>query len=235
MNGRPEYVRKACDGSLQRLGIDYIDLYYQHRVDRTVPIEETVGAMAELVRAGQGALPRPLRGVAADDPARACASTRSPRCRPSTRCGAATPRTRSFPPAASSASASSLTARSAAASSPAGSGRFDDLPPDDYRRNSPRFQGENFQKNLDLVHRVEEIARRKKVTPSQLALAWVLAQGEDIVPIPGTKRRKYLEENVKALEVELTPADLAEIDEAAPLGVAAGERYHESGMKTVNG
>jgi aryl-alcohol dehydrogenase-like predicted oxidoreductase len=117
-------------------------------------------------------------------------------------------------------------------------GRFktiDDLPVDDYRRNSPRFQGENFQKNLDLVARVEEIARRKKCTASQLALAWVLAQGEDIVPIPGTKQRKYLEENVRALEVELTAGDLEEIDEAAPKGVAAGERYVESGMRTVNG
>jgi aryl-alcohol dehydrogenase-like predicted oxidoreductase len=117
-------------------------------------------------------------------------------------------------------------------------GRFkkmDDLPPDDYRRNSPRFQGENFQKNLDLVARVEEIARRKECTPSQLALAWVLAQGEDMVPIPGTKQRKYLEENVRAVEVELTAGDLEEIDEAAPKGVAAGERYVESGMRTVNG
>ncbi len=117
-------------------------------------------------------------------------------------------------------------------------GRFrtiDDLPPDDYRRQSPRFQGDNFQKNLDLVKRVEEIARRKKCSTTQLALAWVLAQGDDIVPIPGTKQRKYLEENVRAIEVELTPADLEEIDEVAPLGVAAGERYHAAGMKTVNG
>jgi aryl-alcohol dehydrogenase-like predicted oxidoreductase len=117
-------------------------------------------------------------------------------------------------------------------------GRFrtlDDLPPDDYRRNSPRFQGENFQRNLDLVDRVGEIARRKKCTPSQLALAWVLAQGEDVVPIPGTKQRRYLEENVRALEVELTHADLEEIDEVAPKGVAAGARYHEAGMRTING
>ena len=117
-------------------------------------------------------------------------------------------------------------------------GRFrtlDDLPADDYRRNSPRFQGENFQKNLDLVERVRRIAQRKRCTPSQLALAWVLAQGDDIVPIPGTKQRKYLEENARALEVELTPADLEEIDEVAPAGVAAGARYNESGMKTING
>ena len=234
VNGRPEYVRKAVDGSLQRLGTDYIDLYYQHRVDRTVPIEETVGAMAELVRAGKvrhlglsEASPPTIRRAVREHPIAALQTeyslwTRDPEDEVLLTCRelgigfvAYSPLGRGF-----------LT------------GRFrtlDDLPPDDYRRNSPRFQGENFQKNLDLVHRVEEIARRKKVTPSQLALAWVLAQGEDIVPIPGTKQRKYLEENVKALEVELTPADLAEIDEAAPLGVAAGERYHESGMKTVNG
>jgi aryl-alcohol dehydrogenase-like predicted oxidoreductase len=174
VNGRPDYVKQACDASLKRLGTDHIDLYYQHRVDRTVPIEETVGAMGDLVRAGK------VRKI----------------------------------------------------------GRFrsiDDLPPDDYRRNSPRFQGDNFQKNLDLVAHVEEIARRKKCTPSQLALAWVLAQGDDIVPIPGTKQRKYLEENTRALEVELTPSDLEEIEEIAPKGVAEGARYNEEGMRTVNG
>ena len=234
VNGRPEYVRKAVDGSLQRLGTDSIDLYYQHRVDRTVPIEETVGAMAELVRAGKvrhlglsEASPATIRRAVREHPIAALQTeyslwTRDPEDEVLPTCRelgvgfvAYSPLGRGF-----------LT------------GRFrtiDDLPADDYRRNSPRFQGENFQKNLDLVRRVEEIAKRKKATPSQLALAWVLAQGDDIVPIPGTKRRKYLEENIHALDLELTPADLEEIDEVAPLGVAAGARYTEAGMKTVNG
>jgi len=234
VNGRPEYVRKAVDGSLQRLGTDSIDLYYQHRVDRTVPIEETVGAMAELVRAGKvrhlglsEASPATIRRAVREHPIAALQTeyslwTRDPEDDVLPTCRelgvgfvAYSPLGRGF-----------LT------------GRFrsiDDLPADDYRRNSPRFQGENFQKNLDLVRRVEEIAKRKKATPSQLALAWVLAQGDDIVPIPGTKQRKYLEENIHALDLELTPADLEEIDEVAPLGVAAGARYQEAGMKTVNG
>ncbi|MBA3344382.1 MAG: aldo/keto reductase [Gemmatimonadales bacterium] len=234
VNGRPEYVRRACDGSLQRLGIDHIDLYYQHRVDRTVPIEETVGAMADLVRAGKvrylglsEAAVSTIRRAQQEFPISALQSeyslwTRDPEDEVLPTCRelgigfvAYSPLGRGF-----------LT------------GRFrslDDLPPDDYRRNSPRFQGDNFQKNLDLVDRVQQIARRKKCTPSQLALAWVLAQGEDVVPIPGTKQRRYVEENVRALEVDLTPADLEEIDEVAPKGVAAGERYHEAGMRTVNG
>jgi len=234
VNGRPEYVRKACDASLIRLGTDHIDLYYQHRVDRTVPIEETVGAMAELVRAGKvrylglsEASSPTIRRAAREHPIAALQTeyslwTRDPEDEVLATCRelgigfvAYSPLGRGF-----------LT------------GRFrtlDDLPPDDYRRKSPRFQGENFQKNLDLVHRVEEIARRKRCTPSQLALAWVLAQGEDIVPIPGTKQRPYLEEDVRALEVELAPADLEEIDEVAPKGVAAGARYHEAGMRTING
>jgi aryl-alcohol dehydrogenase-like predicted oxidoreductase len=234
VNGRPEYVKRACDASLQRLGTDYIDLYYQHRVDRTVPIEETVGAMADLVRAGKvrhiglsEAAPPTIRRAAHEHTITALQTeyslwTRDPEDEVLPTCReldigfvAYSPLGRGF-----------LT------------GRFrtiDDLPPDDYRRSSPRFQGENFQKNLDLVRRVEEIARRKKCTPSQLALAWVLAQGDDIVPIPGTKQRKYLEENVRALEVELTPADLEELDEIAPKGVAAGERYQEAAMKAVNG
>jgi aryl-alcohol dehydrogenase-like predicted oxidoreductase len=234
VNGRPDYVRKSCDGSLQRLGTDYIDLYYQHRVDRSVPIEETVGAMADLIRAGKvrhlglsEAAPATIRRAVREHPVTALQTeyslwTRDPEDEVLPTCRelgvgfvAYSPLGRGF-----------LT------------GRFktiDDLPPDDYRRNSPRFQGENFQKNLDLVARVEEIARRKQCTASQLALAWVLAQGDDIVPIPGTKQRKYLEENVRALEVELTPADLEEIDEAAPKGAAAGPRYVESGMRTVNG
>ena len=234
VNGRPDYVKRACDASLQRLGTDYIDLYYQHRVDRTVPIEETVGAMADLVRAGKvrhiglsEAAPPTIRRAAHEHTITALQTeyslwTRDPEDEVLPTCReldigfvAYSPLGRGF-----------LT------------GRFrtiDDLPPDDYRRNSPRFQGENFQKNLDLVRQVEEIARRKRCTPSQLALAWVLAQGEDIVPIPGTKQRKYLEENVRALEVELTPVDLEELDEIAPKGVAAGERYQEAGMKAVNG
>ncbi|MBA3496692.1 MAG: aldo/keto reductase [Gemmatimonadales bacterium] len=234
VNGRPDYVKRACDASLQRLGTDYIDLYYQHRVDRTVPIAETVGAMGDLVRAGKvrhlglsEAAPETIRRAAREHPITALQTEYSlwtrdaedeviPTCRElDIGFVAYSPLGRGF-----------LT------------GRFrtiDDLPPDDYRRQSPRFQGDNFQKNLDLVKRVEEIARRKKCSTTQLALAWVLAQGDDIVPIPGTKQRKYLEENVRAIEVELTPADLEEIDEVAPLGVAAGERYHAAGMKTVNG
>ena len=234
INGRPDYVRRACDASLKRLGVDHIDLYYQHRVDRSVPIEETVGAMGELVRAGKvahlglsEASAQTIRRAVREHPITALQTeyslwTRDPEDELLPTCRelgigfvAYSPLGRGF-----------LT------------GRFrsvDDLPADDYRRQSPRFQGENFQKNLDLVTRVEAIARRKRCTPSQLALAWVLAQGEDIVPIPGTKQRKYLEENVRALEVELTAADLEEIDAAAPVGVAAGARYNEASMRTIDG
>jgi aryl-alcohol dehydrogenase-like predicted oxidoreductase len=234
INGRPEYVRRACDASLQRLGVDHIDLYYQHRVDKSVPIEETVGAMADLVRQGKvrflglsEAAPATIRRAHGEFPISALQNEYSlwtrdyedeviPTCR-GLGIGfvAFSPLGRGF-----------LT------------GRFhspDDFPPDDYRRSSPRFMGENFQKNLDLVARVEQIAKRKKCTPSQLALAWVLVQGDDIVPIPGTKQRRYLEENVHALEVELTQADLEEINEVAPQGVAAGARYNEVGMRTING
>ena len=233
VNGRPDYVRKACDASLGRLGVDHIDLYYQHRVDQSVPIEETVGAMGELVRAGKvrylglsEAAPATIRRGHAEFPVSALQTeyslwTRDPEDEVLPTCRelgigfvAYSPLGRGF-----------LT------------GRFrtiDDLPEDDYRRQSPRFQGDNFQKNLDLVSRVEAIARRKKCTPSQLAIAWVLAQGDDIVPIPGTKQRRYLEENLRALDVELTPSDLEEIDDVAPKGVAAGERYTEGGMKTID-
>jgi aryl-alcohol dehydrogenase-like predicted oxidoreductase len=234
INGRPEYVRRACDASLQRLGVDHIDLYYQHRVDKSVPIEETVGAMADLVRQGKvrflglsEAAPATIRRAHGEFPISALQNEYSlwtrdyedeviPTCR-GLGIGfvAFSPLGRGF-----------LT------------GRFhspDDFPPDDYRRSSPRFMGENFQKNLDLVARVEQIAKRKKCTPSQLALAWVLAQGDDIVPIPGTKQRRYLEQNVHALDVELTAADLEEINEVAPQGVAAGARYNEAGMRTING
>jgi aryl-alcohol dehydrogenase-like predicted oxidoreductase len=234
VNGRPEYVRKSCDGSLQRLGVDHIDLYYQHRVDRTVPIEETVGAMADLVREGKvrflglsEAAPATIRRAHQEYPITALQTeyslwTRDPEDEVLPLCRelgigfvAYSPLGRGF-----------LTGRFRA---------FDDLPEDDYRRNSPRFQGENFQRNLDLVERVEDIARRKKCTPAQLALAWLLAQGEDVVPIPGTKQRRYLEENVHALDVELTGSDLEEIEEVAPKGVAAGDRYHEAGMRTIDG
>jgi aryl-alcohol dehydrogenase-like predicted oxidoreductase len=234
VNGRPEYVRKSCDGSLQRLGVEYIDLYYQHRVDRTVPIEETVGAMADLAREGKvrylglsEASPATIRRAHREHPISALQTeyslwTRDPEDEVLPLCRELgigfvpySPLGRGF-----------LTGRFRT---------FEDLPEDDYRRNSPRFQGENFQRNLDLVERVEAIARRKKCTPAQLALAWLLAQGEDLVPIPGTKQRRYLDENVRALEIELTESDLEEIEEVAPKGVAAGERYHESGMRTING
>jgi aryl-alcohol dehydrogenase-like predicted oxidoreductase len=234
VNGRPDYVRKSCDGSLQRLGVDHIDLYYQHRVDRTVPIEETVGAMADLVREGKvrflglsEAAPVTIQRAHREYPITALQTeyslwTRDPEDEVLPLCRelgigfvAYSPLGRGF-----------LTGRFRT---------FDDLPEDDYRRNSPRFQGENFQKNLDLVERVEEIARRKKCTPAQLALAWLLAQGEDIVPIPGTKQRRYLEENLGALEVELTASDLEQIEEVAPKGAAVGDRYHEAGMRTING
>jgi aryl-alcohol dehydrogenase-like predicted oxidoreductase len=233
VNGRPDYVRKACDASLQRLGTDRIDLYFQHRVDRSVPIEETVGAMADLVRAGKvrhlglsEASSATIRRAVEEHPIAALQTeyslwTRDPEDEVLPACRelgigfvAYSPLGRGF-----------LT------------GRFrsiDDLPPDDYRRQSPRFQGDNFQRNLDLVRQVEEIARRKRCTPSQLALAWVLAQGLDVVPIPGTKQRKYLEENIRAIEVELSDADLAELDEVAPRGVAAGERYNAASMKTID-
>jgi aryl-alcohol dehydrogenase-like predicted oxidoreductase len=206
-NSRPDYVRRACDASLERLGVDHIDLYYQHRVDRAVPIEDTVGAMAELKKAGKirylGLSEAAEEGLLA-----ACREL-------DIGFVAYSPLGRGFL-----------------------SGRFrkaEDLPEGDARRNHPRFQGENFQKNLDLVRRVEEIAREKGCTPSQLALAWLLSRGSDIVPIPGTKRRAYLEENVKALDVRLTAADTHRIDEVAPLGVTAGTRYPEGGMLTING
>ena len=233
-NGRPEYVRAACDASLQRLGVDHIDLYYQHRVDRGVPIEETVGAMAQLVKQGKvrylglsEAAPATIRRAHKVHPISALQTEYSlwsrdvedeilPACR-ELKIGfvAYSPLGRGF-----------LT------------GRFkspDDLAPDDWRRSHPRFQGENFQKNLDLVVKIQEIAREKECTPAQLALAWVLAQGKTIVPIPGTKRRSYLEDDVGALSVKLTRADLQRISEALPLGTAAGTRYNEGGMRVVNG
>jgi aryl-alcohol dehydrogenase-like predicted oxidoreductase len=233
ISGSPDYVRKACDASLQRLGVDHIDLYYQHRVDNTVPIEDTIGAMAELVTAGKvkhlgmsEAAPATIRRAHAVHPITALQTEYSLWSRdveddilPTVReLGIGfvpySPLGRGF-----------LTGRFRS---------FDDLPADDYRRNQPRFQGANFQKNLDLVALIERLAEQKGCTPSQLALAWLLAQGEDLVPIPGTKRVKYLEENVGALDVTLTAGDLRRIDEIAPLGAAAGSRYPEAGMATVN-
>jgi aryl-alcohol dehydrogenase-like predicted oxidoreductase len=234
VSGKPEYVRACCDASLKRLGVDTIDLYYQHRVDPNTPIEETVGTMAELVRAGKvrhlglsEAGPATIRRAAAVHPIAALQTeyslwTRDPE-------DEVLPTTRELGIAF-------------VAYSPLGRGfltgqykRFEDLAADDYRRFSPRFQGENFQKNLDLVARVEAIAKEKKCTPSQLALAWLLAQGEDIIPIPGTKRRQYLEENAGALQVTLTVEDLRRIDEVAPHGAASGARYPEHMMNLVNG
>src|SRR5258708_1041554 len=213
ISGKPDYVRVACESSLRRLGVDVIDLYYQHRVDRTVPIEDTVGAMAELHAAGKV----PLSALQTEYSlwSREAEEDILPTCR--------------------------ALGIGFVAYSPLGrgflTGRFrrpEDLPADDYRRNSPRFQGENFQKNLDLVRRIEEIAAQKRCTPSQLALAWVLAQGEDIVPIPGTKRRKYLEENAGAVDVKLTVDDLLLINEIFPYGAAAGQRYSEQMMKLID-
>jgi aryl-alcohol dehydrogenase-like predicted oxidoreductase len=231
INGTPEYVRKACDASLERLGVDHIDLYYQHRVDVDTPIEETVGAMKELVEAGKvkhlglsEAAPETIRRAAAVHPIAALQTEYSLWER--------APEDRILP-----------TVRELGIGfvpySPLGRGfltgevkSIDDLAENDFRRQAPRFQGENFQRNLDLVAKVEEIAAEKGITPSQLALAWVLAQGDDIAPIPGTKRVKYLEQNAAAADVELTADDLARLDEAFPVGVAAGDRYAD--MSRVN-
>jgi aryl-alcohol dehydrogenase-like predicted oxidoreductase len=234
INGKPDYVRRACEGSLKRLGIETIDLYYQHRVDRSTPIEETVGAMAQLVQEGKirhiglsEASPDTLRRAVKVHPITALQTEFSLWSRD--------PEEEILP-------ACRELGVGFVAYSPLGRGfltgqfkRFDDLPQDDYRRNSPRFQGENFQKNLDLVHRVEEIAKEKSCQPAQLALAWVLAQDENIVPIPGTKRRKYLEQNVAGLNVKLSEHDLRRIDEIFPAGAAAGFRYPETMMSIVNG
>jgi aryl-alcohol dehydrogenase-like predicted oxidoreductase len=234
VSGRPDYVRKCCDASLKRLGVERIDLYYQHRVDPNVAIEETVGAMAELVKAGK---------VCYLGLSEASASTirRSHRVHPIAALQTEYSLWSRDPEDEIIATTREL-GIAFVAYSPLGRGfltgqikRFEDFAPDDYRRNSPRFQGENFQKNLDLVARIETIANEKKCTPGHLALAWLLAQGEDIIPIPGTKRRKYLEENAGALNVNLTAQDLRRIGEVAPHGVAAGLRYPEQMMKLVNG
>lgn len=233
VNGKPEYVKKSCEGSLRRLGVDHIDLYYQHRVDPDTPIEETVGAMAQLVKEGKvrylglsEASPQTLRRAVKVHPISALQTEYSLWSRDPEQEILATCRELGI---------------GFVAYSPLGRGfltgqfrSLDDLPDDDYRRNTPRFQGENFQRNLDLVRRVEEIAKEKHCNPAQLALAWVLAQGDDIVPIPGTKRRKYLEENVGALNVKLSRDDLARIDEVFPPDVAAGKRYPDHMMASVN-
>jgi len=233
ISGRPEYLRSACDGSLKRLGISHIDLYYQHRVDAEVPIEETVGAMADLVTAGK------VRYIGLSE---ACVGTIQ--------------RAHAVHPLSAVQSEYSLWSRDPEEAvlpalrklgigfvsySPLGRGFLtgqlkspDDFAIDDYRRNSPRFQGENFTKNLELVTRLKKIAIRKGVTSGQLALAWVLAQGDDIVPIPGTKHRKYLDENIAAGSVVISNEEMAEIIEALPRGAAAGERYPESMMKLIN-
>ncbi len=230
--GRPEYVRSACEASLRRLGVDVIDLYYQHRVDPDTPIEETVGAMGDLVRAGKvrylglsEAGAATLRRAHAIHPITALQSEYSLWTRDPEDGALATCRELGI---------------GFVAYSPLGRGfltgqlkRFEDFAPDDYRRISPRFQGENFQKNLDLVARVQQLAQARGCTASQLALAWVLAQGRDIVPIPGTKRRKYLDENLGALAISLSSADLASIAAAFPKDAAAGLRYPELMMKAV--
>jgi aryl-alcohol dehydrogenase-like predicted oxidoreductase len=233
IDGRPEYVREACDGSLKRLGIECIDLYYQHRVDTNVPIEDTVGAMADLVHAGKvrylglsEAAPQTIRRAHAVHPISALQTEYSLWSRDPEDEILATVRELGI---------------GFVAYSPLGRGfltgqikSIDDLAEDDYRRYSPRFQGENFSKNLDLVVRVTEIARARGVTPGQLALAWVLAQGEDIVPIPGTKRRSYLDENAAVSSIELTTDELARLSEVAPKGAAAGMRYPEAMMRYVD-
>jgi len=233
ISGKPEYVRSSCEASLRRLATDHVDLYYQHRVDPSVPIEETVGAMAELVKQGK------VRHLGLSE------------------AGVETLRRASrVHPIAALQTEYSLWSRDPedglfaacrelgigfVAYSPLGRGfltgqlkRFEDLAPDDYRRHSPRFQGENFAKNLELVERVESLAREKGCTASQLALAWVCAQGDDVVPIPGTKRRKYLDENAAADGVTLSANDRARLDEVAPRGAAAGERYPAAMMASVN-
>jgi aryl-alcohol dehydrogenase-like predicted oxidoreductase len=231
INGRPEYVHQACDASLQRLGTDYIDLYYQHRVDPNVSIEETVGAMAELVKQGKvryiglsEAAPTTIRRAHAVHAITALQTEYSLWSRD--------PEDEILP-----------TIRELGigfvAYSPLGRGflsgqitSLDELAPDDFRRHSPRFQGENFNKNLQLVEAVKAIAAQKGVTPGQLAIAWLLGQGDDVVPIPGTKRRAYLEENVAAVDITLTQAELERIDAIAPKNIAVGDRYPD--MSSVN-
>jgi aryl-alcohol dehydrogenase-like predicted oxidoreductase len=234
VSGKPEYVRQACDASLKRLGLDTIDLYYQHRVDPDVPIEDTVGAMAELVRAGKvrhlglsEAAPSTIRRAHAVHPIAALQTEYSLWSRE---------------PEDEILDTVRELGMAFVAYSPLGRGfltgqikKYEDLAEDDYRRHAPRFQGENFQRNLDLVHQIESMARAKGSTAAQLALAWVLAQGEDIIPIPGTKRRSYLEQNAGAAGIKLTADELRQIDEVSPRGAAAGMRYPEAMMGLLDG
>ena len=233
INGRPEYVRMACEASLRRLNAETLDLYYQHRVDADVPIEDTVGAMARLIEEGKvrylglsEAAPATLRRAHRAHPISALQTEYSLWSRD---------------PEGEILSTCQELGISFVAYSPLGrgflTGRFkapEDLTAEDFRRNHPRFQGENFTRNLELVVRVEQLASSKGCKASQLALAWVLAQGDNIVPIPGTTRRAHLEDNIAALEVTLTPEDLARLNEAAPKGATAGDRYPERAMKVVN-
>ena len=232
INGQPEYVREACDASLQRLNIDHIDLYYQHRVDPVVPIEETVGAMAQLVDAGKvsylglsEAAPATIRKAHAVFPISALQTEYSLWSRD---------------PEAEILGTTRELGIGFVAYSPLGRGfltgrfkKFEDLPEGDWRRDSPRFQGANFSKNLELVDRITAMAAEKNVSAAQLALAWVLAQGDDIVPIPGTTTRAHLESNIAVAEISLTADEMARIEEAAPVGVAAGMRYPEQTMRFI--
>jgi aryl-alcohol dehydrogenase-like predicted oxidoreductase len=234
VSGKPEYVKKSCEASLQRLGVEYIDLYYQHRVDPDTPIEQTVGALAQLVKEGK------IRHIGLSEAA-AGTLRRAVKVHPIAALQTEYSLWTRDPEAEILATCREL-GIGFVAYSPLGRGflagqfkKFEDLAADDYRRFSPRFQGENFPKNLDLVKEVEEIARAKRCQPSQLALAWVLAQGDDIVPIPGTKRRKYLEENVAAVDLELTADDLRRLSAVFPAGAASGLRYPAHMMSLVNG
>ena len=233
INGSPAYVRQACDASLQRLKIDYIDLYYQHRVDPNIPIEETVGAMAELVQQGKVRY-LGLSEASADTIRRAHAVYPITALQTEYSLWSREPEAEILP-----------TVRELGIGfvpySPMGRGFLsgqitspNDFAPDDFRQHLPRFQGENFYQNIKLVDRVKEIASTKGCTPGQLALAWLLAQGNDLVPIPGTKRRSYLEENVAAVEISLTPTELAQIDLIMPKDLAIADRYTSQGMATVN-
>ncbi|MHB9039232.1 MAG: aldo/keto reductase [Melioribacteraceae bacterium] len=233
VNGRPEYVKSSCEGSLKRLGVDYIDLYYQHRVDPTVPIEETVGALAELVKEGKikyiglsEAGPKTIRRANQVHQITALQSEYSLWTRdPEDEILAITKELGITFVAYSPLGRGFLTGRFK---------KFEDFEENDYRRFSPRFQGENFIKNIELVKKVEELAKTKGVLPGQLALAWVIAQSENIVPIPGTTKQKHIEENIAATEINLTKDDLAQIEAVFPKGAASGMRYPEAMLKFVN-
>jgi len=233
VNGKPDYVRASCEGSLKRLGVDVIDLYYVHRRDPNTPIEETIGALAQLVQEGK------IRGIGLSEVA-VDTLRKAHAVHPITALQTEYSLWTRDPEDGTLQTCNEL-GIAFVAYSPLGRGfltgqikKFEDFEPDDYRRHSPRFQGENFDKNLQLVQKIEDMAARKNCTTAQLALAWVLAQGDTIFPIPGTKRIKYLEENIGATNVQLSNDDLAEIDAIAPKGAAAGMRYPESFMGTVN-